>query len=121
MSTLLTLAVGLLLGTAATPPDSSGAHILVAHEGDAYTINGTFVDAELAYDNLEYFLTVEKKGKSGTSTSRQGGKVPERGAPLSTVRINAATGDEIVVKLTVLASDCIVGKDRRAWTVGAPD
>ena len=105
------LPVGLLAQNASpesAPPDSSRAEVFLDETSGAVVIRGAFVNEEGPSGALAYRLVVEKRGQSGTSKNRQGGRfetAPGRTDTLSTVRLGVGPGDRVEVRLTVLDAE----------------
>ncbi|HYE95703.1 MAG TPA: curli-like amyloid fiber formation chaperone CsgH [Rubricoccaceae bacterium] len=82
------------------------AEIRLERDGATLLVQGLF---HATGDHaLSYRLEAEKRGASGTSTSRQGGTFDARRgeeAVLSTVRLGVQPGDTVEVHLTIYEGD----------------
>jgi hypothetical protein len=126
------LAGGCLLGSSpalaqpAEPDAASPARITVERDGDMFTISPTYALPDTAGADttaLRYELTVERTGAS-TSRSRQGGMftpAPGRADTLSTVRVNAQSGDRLHLRLLLHRDDQLVTEITRTAEIAPPE
>ena len=85
-----------------------GARIEAQRTGDTLRLRSLFEARGGSADSLRYEFEVNKRGASGTSTSRQGGTFrPTAGAAdtLSTVQVGVQPGDTVVARLRITGPD----------------
>jgi hypothetical protein len=117
--------IGPSLCSAQTPPVPT-PQITVEREGSLLTVRPTYTLPDTAGADttaLRYELTVERTGAS-TSSSRQGGAfTPTPGRPdtLSTVRLNAVSGDRLTVHLVVRRGEQVIAERTRTEQIGDPE
>ena len=83
---------------------------------EPWAINSTNNEQNL----LTYSFTVQKKGTSGTSTSKQSGQfsvAPNDSLKLSTVKLHASKGDTYYTELKILKSNELLIQKRKEFTL----
>lgn len=88
--------------------EGSQAEISVTTKDGITTVSGYFVNDGTIKSELQYKLKVERDGKSGKTSSSQGGKFDAKADEkvlLSTSGVNISEGDEYTFTLTILDSD----------------
>ena len=89
-------------------PDSTSlgkASLEIKTENGMTNVTGVFINGNKAKKNLSYSMLFDKKGKSGTSTSKQSGYFdakPNEKVSLSTSGINIKPGDHYIIRLKIL-------------------
>lgn len=86
----------------------SQAEISISTKDGITTVSGYFVNDGTKKSELIYKLKVERDGKSGKTSSNQGGKFDAKADEkvlLSTSGVNISEGDEYTFTLTILDSD----------------
>jgi len=107
------LAAGLLTLGATLPTGDRPARIDVERTSSGLDIRGIFEAATPPAVELNYELDVNKRGTSGTSTSRQSGAFTPaagRADTLSTVHLGVQPGDTVRVDLRVLSPSGVLAE-----------
>lgn len=114
---MLVLISSLLFLAAAQPvpavAESSEALIVLERNGDQIKITATFKGVSSLPDSLEYRLSVQRTGPSGTSTTRQTGyfATPTSTKTLSTTSINIGKDSRLIIRLDILHDEKIIAQD----------
>lgn len=91
----------------------AAARIEAQRAGDTLRLHSLFEAGEATTDSLRYEFEVNKRGASGTSTSRQGGAfMPTAGGAdtLSSVQVGVQAGDTVVARLRVTGPEGLVAE-----------
>ena len=107
------LAAGLFALGFAQPTDDGSARIDVERTSSGLGVRGIFEAATPPAAELHYELDVNKRGTSGTSTSRQSGTFTPaagRADTLSTVHLGVQPGDTVRVDLRVLSPSGVLAE-----------
>jgi hypothetical protein len=90
------------------------AWIEIKDEVANLSITANLLNTDEQISNVDYFLTTEKKGLSGSTSTSQSGKcisIKNKNITLSKTRLNLSRNDVLTVRLKVYHNKMVVAQD----------
>jgi hypothetical protein len=107
------LTLGLLSGTAGAAPGAALAIITLSHTDDGLQIVGQALG--LADATISGEMTISRKGKAGSVTTKQGGKVEiatGKKVDIAKVGVSYTTGDSLEIRLVLTQDGKIIAESK---------